>query len=81
MDPVMALVIAFGGTAVLVGIIMGIHRVFEPGGLAHGDWLEKTNPHHCNTPYGIEGEVGNTWRCRKCRQIWIKHQFNWERMN
>ncbi len=65
----------------LVVLSIFVVKAYEPGGFAHGDWIERNDPHGCTHPFSSDGAIGNTWRCRKCKQIWIKQQYKWERMN
>ena len=81
MDKIMVFSAAFLLVFAIMAIVWIIVKASEPGGLFHGYWIERNDPHDCQHPYYFLGALGNTWRCRKCRQIWIKNRLEWERMN
>lgn len=75
------LLIALLISVLVFGIIYFIVKAFDAGGLFHGRWIEKGKPSHvCKEPYYFMGEVGNTWQCHKCKQIWIRQQLGWKEM-
>ena len=79
MDIATKLFIVFTIVAFIVGLALWLTKITVAGGSFHGRWLDD-HPHDCLHPYYYEGELGNTWQCRWCKQIWIRNKYVWERM-
>lgn len=73
---VLSLLAATGGIA---GLIVFLTFASMDGGLFHGKYIVRSNPHHCKSPEWFNGEQGDRWQCHRCKAIWKYVGYKWER--